>query len=222
MRRSSAILATALCVVLTMATLGRAAANAAGPHLGVSPNPTTDRQVTAFGSDFCGAPGCSPVTIVIDDRVVASDIQVGSNGTFQTVVTTPGVAGEYVVTASQKDAEGKTISAQAPLTVMAIDQIEPTVSPPTPVPSPQGTPPAQATTPTASPPAEATATASGHPPASPTPTESGGAATATSTPSADSEAGDGGEFPWLPTAIGGTIAAALVVAAFALWRLRWR
>jgi len=89
----------------------------------------TGDMVTVYGSNFCGTPGCSPVTVTVVDRVVraervaASGVQVTGDGRFQTTFTVTEDPGQYTVTASQTAADGSTLTDLAPLTVALGDLI---------------------------------------------------------------------------------------------------
>lgn len=76
-------------------------------------------SVVAYGSRFCGAPGCSPVTLKVGERVAAQQVPVTSDGRFEAkfiVTENPGI---YIVTASQIAGDGSTIADSARLTVPA-------------------------------------------------------------------------------------------------------
>ena len=77
----------------------------------------------AFGSGFCGAPGCSPVTIRIEDHVVARGVDVTENGSFRASFRVSEEPGRYIVTASQTAAGGSKAEDSAPL-VVAIGDVE--------------------------------------------------------------------------------------------------
>ena len=66
-------------------------------------------QVTGRG--FCGDPDCSPVMLLIDGAVVARDVDVGADGSFDVTAQVPAVdnAGEIMVVAVQTGAEGETL-----------------------------------------------------------------------------------------------------------------
>jgi hypothetical protein len=78
---------------------------------------------TAFGSGFCGAPGCSAVTIRIEDHVVARGVDVTENGSFRATFRVTEEPGRYTVTASQTGAGGSSLEDSAPL-VVAIGDVE--------------------------------------------------------------------------------------------------
>ena len=214
-----AVVLSAAAVLLSLAPGGSAAAQ--GPFLGVFPNPTTDRHVTAFGSDFCAAPACSTVAITIDERVAATGIQVGPEGKFEIALTITEPAGNYTVTASQTNARGALISAQARLSVMAQDFIEPT-----PTPAGQGTPPPGGASPTPLPTASQTPQPGTPTPGadvSPTPIRTGGPSpTPATSPGPSEQADENGTSPWLLAAIAAAAAAALLTLALAFRRARRR
>jgi hypothetical protein len=125
-------------LLLAIVALGSAAATAPARSLQAEPYlqlvgtiPITGQatvfrgeQVTAFGSGFCGAPGCSAVTISIGDRIAAREVDVGPNGTFRAAVRVSEIPGQYLVTASQRGAGGSTLSDAAPLVVAIGDAAE--------------------------------------------------------------------------------------------------
>jgi hypothetical protein len=80
-------------------------------------------QLTAYGSGFCGQPGCSAVTIRIDDRIAERDVRATANGTFRVAVRVSEPPGRYTVRATQQDEDGATLSDFAPL-VVAIGDAE--------------------------------------------------------------------------------------------------
>ena len=77
----------------------------------------------AFGSGFCGASGCSPVTIRIENHVVARGVDVTENGSFRATFRVAEEPGRYIVTASQSGAGGAVLEDSAPL-VVAIGDVE--------------------------------------------------------------------------------------------------
>jgi hypothetical protein len=77
----------------------------------------------AFGSGFCGSAGCSPVTIKIEDHVVARGLDVTENGSFRASFRVAEEPGRYTVTASQTAAGGGVLEDSAPL-VVAIGDVE--------------------------------------------------------------------------------------------------
>jgi hypothetical protein len=76
---------------------------------------------TAYGSGFCGAAGCSTVTLRVGDRVAARGVDVGGNGSFRTTFTVVEDPGRYTVTASQRAADGSTLEDSATLVVAVAD-----------------------------------------------------------------------------------------------------
>jgi len=89
----------------------------------------TGDTVTAFGSGFCGGSGCSPVTLMIGDRIIAKDVQPGADGKFTATFTVEEMASRYIVTASQSAADGSILADSAPLVVALGDKI-PTIPTP--------------------------------------------------------------------------------------------
>jgi hypothetical protein len=81
-------------------------------------------EVTAYGSAFCGAPGCSAVTITIGDRIAARGVDVSPSGTFRAEVRVSELPGQYLVTASQRGPGGSMLSDAAPLVVAVGDAAE--------------------------------------------------------------------------------------------------
>lgn len=79
--------------------------------------------VKVFGSGFCSAAGCSPVSLTIGGRVASEEIQVGADGTFTATFTVTEMPGRYTVTASQTTASGSTLVDSAPLVVPLGDAI---------------------------------------------------------------------------------------------------
>jgi hypothetical protein len=84
---------------------------------------------TAYGSGFCGSPTCSPVTIMVATRIAAKDIQVSANGTFRATFAVSEDPGQYTVSASQKAADGSTLTDFATLVVAIGDEEERTPVP---------------------------------------------------------------------------------------------
>lgn len=80
-------------------------------------------HATAYGSGFCGAPACSPVTLAIGERVATKSVDVTANGTFQVSFTVVEDPGRYTVTASQRAADGSTLEDSATL-VVAVSDVE--------------------------------------------------------------------------------------------------
>lgn len=126
-------IATAIIVLLLAAhepAKGRTAV-AATPYLqlvGTVPiagqaTVVTGDTVRAFGSGFCGSPGCSPVVLRIGARIAARGIEVGENGTFRAAFTVVEDPGRYTVTASQSSPAGGVLEDSATL-VVAIGDVE--------------------------------------------------------------------------------------------------
>ena len=92
--------------------------------------------VEVIGAGFCMSP-CSPVTLRIDNVVVASHVRVDASGQFSTTFAAPFVSGNYTLIARQTDG-GATLGAQSALTVSATGAI---LSGPAPNQSPRTTTP---------------------------------------------------------------------------------
>src|SRR5580765_5262961 len=84
---------------------------------------------TAYGSGFCGAPGCSAVTLTIGDRIAARAVQVSTDGTFRAAFVVTEDPGRYTVTASQQGSGGATLEDSATL-IVAIGDVEENEGPP--------------------------------------------------------------------------------------------
>lgn len=168
MKRVGVRLAMATAGAVAAGLIGATVTHAAAPTVAVAPNPVASRQQTAvYGSGFCGAAGCSPVTVTLAaysvtqrscgpvERTLAVDVQVGSDGRFGVSFTVLDGSGQYCITATQTVADGSTSSATTGMTVAAADYapgaVPSTLPPgaPTPHPPPQSAPPQ--TSPTASP-----------------------------------------------------------------------
>jgi hypothetical protein len=121
-----------LFVAVVVAALGPAVGRTAGsatPYLQLTGTIPVAGQATvasgdtatAYGSGFCGAAGCSPVTLRIGDRVAARGVDVSANGTFRAPFTVVEDPGRYTVTVSQRAADGATLEDSAPLIVAVTD-----------------------------------------------------------------------------------------------------
>src|SRR5260370_1426059 len=113
----------------------------AGPHTPaqalICPNPVTDgQQAVVYGQNFCGASGCSDVTVSVDGRIVATGVKVKSDGSFAASFAVTQLFGQHTVLASQTDAGGSTISASGGFRVAAGDVSSPTPQPTHTPPSP--------------------------------------------------------------------------------------
>ncbi len=75
----------------------------------IEARPGASVQVTGRG--FCGDAACSPVMLLVDGAVVARDVDVGADGSFDVTAQVPAVdnAGEIMVVAVQTDADGETL-----------------------------------------------------------------------------------------------------------------
>src|SRR4030042_2370260 len=98
-------------------------------HLDVIPE---DRQITAYGRDFCIDPDCSPVSIKIGDRIILENVELDEFGSFQVPLTITELVGEYLVTAYQTLADGTVVEASLPVVVPIGDVRE--SEPPPPIP----------------------------------------------------------------------------------------
>jgi hypothetical protein len=127
--------AASLCAVLLVAANGPAVAHtaqAATPYLQLAGTIPVAGQATvasgdtarAYASGFCGAPGCSPVTLRIGERIAARGVEVSENGTFRTSFTVLEDPGRYTVTASQRAADGSMLEDSATLVVAVGDANE--------------------------------------------------------------------------------------------------
>jgi hypothetical protein len=123
---------------LTLAAMASAAQPAvAAPYLqlvgtvAIAGQPTvlTGDQASAYGSDFCGAAACSAVTLRIGDRVAAK-AEVNANGRFQETFTVTEDPGRYLVSATQRAADGSTLRDEAYLVVAVGDAGERQPPPP--------------------------------------------------------------------------------------------
>jgi hypothetical protein len=127
-------------VLLLLAIVGLGSASATAPARPVQAQPYLQlvgtipitgqatvfrgEEVTAYGSAFCGAPGCSDVTITIGDRIAARGVDVSPNGTFRAEVRVSEMPGQYLVTASQRGPGGSALTDTAPLVVAIGDAAE--------------------------------------------------------------------------------------------------
>ena len=84
----------------------------------------TGDTIEVYGSGFCAARGCSPVTIRIGNRVATKNVQVDSEGTFKTTVKVTETVGEYRVSASQKTEKGEELRDERLLIVPVFDKYE--------------------------------------------------------------------------------------------------
>src|SRR5260370_9887172 len=83
-----------------------------GPRVFVYPNPVTDgQQAVVYGQNFCGASGCSDVTVSGDGRIVATGVKVKSDGSFAASFAVTQLFGQHTVLASETDAGGSAHSA---------------------------------------------------------------------------------------------------------------
>jgi hypothetical protein len=183
------------------------------PVLDLSPNPVTDGQVTVLGKNFCGEAGCSNVTIVVEERVAASDVAVIAVGTFEITFAVTERAGMYLVTATQTLADGRILRAEASMAVPTRDHE--VIPIPSPIPSPTSPPaPTSGASPTSTrPPSEASPTPPGPATAS-SPTPTGGA-------NGRAGAGNGGD-GWVLPLILALVLLAILAGVVGLWLRRSR
>jgi hypothetical protein len=68
-------------------------------------------SVQIAGRGFCNDVACSPVIVLVDGAIVAQDIEVDADGSFNVTAQVPAVdnAGEIMVVAVQTDAAGETL-----------------------------------------------------------------------------------------------------------------
>jgi len=98
------------------------AAGQASPSIQVVPTPAGRGQVVAvYGRDFCGSPGCSTVTIVLDDTVLTTGVQVSADGAFSFPFVASQVPDQYRVTARQTTPDGSSLEASYGLLIVGAD-----------------------------------------------------------------------------------------------------
>ena len=83
-------------------------------------------EVLLHGSGFCGAPGCSPVTVTVGDRQAVSGVPVDADGRFWTAFTVSETYGRYLVRVSQTDANGSVLADEGFLDVHTLKTWIPT------------------------------------------------------------------------------------------------
>lgn len=117
----------ALCLVADADEVS--AVQGAQPYLQLAPSSVAPgAEVRAFGSGFCASPGCSRVTLDIQEenasagsgKTLASHIAVGGDGRF-TASFTADAPGRYTVSARQMGDAGGSLVATATLLVQVID-----------------------------------------------------------------------------------------------------
>ena len=191
--------------------LGFAAAQTA-PSIQISPSSVAPGQTTTvYGSGFCGAAGCSEVTITLDGQELAA-VAVKPGGTFQHALIAPQIPDQYTVEAVQTASTGVDLKASYGLLVLPAD-LPPGATPTLPQPGVTQSPPptvpaATPVGPTASP--------------SPTPSPTASAPTPTGTTSAPEDArsdDDSSTVCWL-AAGGGVLGALALIAGIYLLRKR--
>lgn len=214
----------------TAVLLTGAVARAAGPTATVAPNPVASLQQTAvYGSGFCGASGCSSVTVTLAaysvttrvcgpvQRTLAVDVQVQPDGRFGVSFTVLEGSGQYCVTASQTLANGSTSSATTGMTVAAADYAPGSVPSTLPPGAPTPHPPPQS--PQAS--AHASPSSSPQPPgSSPLATPAGPSNPAVLGTSPTGTRGGGTGAAWWWWALGAAVVASLAAAVLVIARRR--
>jgi len=199
--------------VLAGLALSGVSASAAGATLKLTPAQGTPAQVIqADGAGFCGdpAPACGTVSISFQGfGDVVRGIVVSSSGTFSTHFQPPaGPPGDRTVTATQNNANGKTVLAVTTFTLI----LQPSVSPP-----PRSAPPTS--TPPPAPPSSNPSSPSPAPAASATPSPAPDAAPSPGRAPPAAGTGTGASFPFaLPSWVVGLL---LVIAALAVAAMLW-
>lgn len=99
-------------------------------------------SVTAYGSNFCVAAGCSKVTITLEQTVVATEVAVAGDGSFRQSFTAEAIPrnAPYTVTARQTAADGATVASSAGLRIVPADVHTSTTPTPGGAVSPMATP----------------------------------------------------------------------------------
>jgi hypothetical protein len=139
-RRLMLLSAGAVVAVISFAV---PAAEAATPRIAVDPNRVPrGTQVAVYGIGFCASPGCSAITITVDNRVAASGVAVKPDGSFAAAARISEPIGTYQVRARQTGPGGSTIQAVSQVSVAAGDQNQATTTTPKTAPPPPTTPPA--------------------------------------------------------------------------------
>lgn len=89
------------------------------PRILLDPDTTkSGEKVTVFGFDFCADDGCSLVRIVLEEEVVAADVEVGPDGRFAVAFEAQAPPGIYDVVAIQDSGtDGEHIEVVAQLTL---------------------------------------------------------------------------------------------------------
>ena len=68
-----------------------------------------------LGTGFCGAPGCSPVSILVGGQLVAENVPVDADGNFRETIELPDLSSRVAVVATQTDQAGDEIAASRPI-----------------------------------------------------------------------------------------------------------
>jgi hypothetical protein len=168
-----------------------------------------------YGSGFCRI-GCSPVTLVANGLIVATDVQVATDGTFTATIHIASGPGQYLIAATQTDTGKHQRKAITGLIVVPSDtNNNPTTPPAT---TPHTSVPGQRSNPPGSAPRTSTSrTSADRPPELSTTTTTaapeGSAASASSHGSSGTSA-----TPWIVFALGAIVVAS--GAGLLLWRRR--
>ena len=88
-----------------------------GPAYGGDTALTGD-LLTVFGTGFCGSAACSPVTLLISNRVAAAGVAVDQNGNFQAEITVLEGPETYPLTALQQLQGGQVLTHTVRLLVL--------------------------------------------------------------------------------------------------------
>jgi hypothetical protein len=218
---------SALAAVVVGMVLTTTAGATSAPLLFFSPQVAgSGDAVSAYGRSFCGAAGCSSVTITLGRTVLARNIQVQSNGEFGATIHVVQPPGLYNIVASQRAADDTLLKATAGLRIVPTsgDTTAPpiaTTKPPPATTAPKAPPTTHAPPPTAA----AVVAPTEPPPATTHPPTTHAATTSSSSPSTTiagaaapaSSDSSGGSSPW-PW----VIVAVVVLGSAALGWWFWR
>jgi cobalamin biosynthesis Mg chelatase CobN len=95
---------------------------AGGPSIQAVPNTVVQGQtLTVFGQGFCGTPGCSTVTVDVDNTPVARDISTKADGSFSSSFTLNAIPGVRNLSANQDTATGQRLTATTQILVFISD-----------------------------------------------------------------------------------------------------
>lgn len=197
-----------MVLALWLALVPRVPAAAATPTISLPSPSASGQQITVSGTGFCPDPGCSGVSVTVDQRVAAAGVSVAAGGTFSVAVRITELPGQYSVLASQQTPGGQ-LSALHGLVVVAGERQA--VPPPGAVTPPAVVPPAPGSTSGAPPPGMTTDGQPGSP---------GTGASPAPIAAATSPVGPGGPLPWWAWAAAAAIAAAAVALAAYIARRR--